>query len=209
MKTWDAPTLARFLALVRDDRHQPAWLFLATTSCRRGEALGLRWTDVDLDIGNVVIYQTVSAIDHDLRTAPRTKSGKPRPIGIDAATVAALRAVRKRQAQERLLLGPRLRRRSRVRPARRPPAAPRTSRTRSSGASPATGCPASGCTISGHTWATLALAAGVDVKIVSERLGHTSAKITWDIYQHVTPTMQTDAAETVARLIFGTPGTPG
>lgn len=54
-----------------------------------------------------------------------------------------------------------------------------------------------------HTWATLALAAGVDVKIVSERLGHTSAKITWDIYQHVTPTMQANAAETVAALIFG------
>ena len=43
----------------------------------------------------------------------------------------------------------------------------------------------------------------MDVKIVSERLGHASAKITWDIYQHVTPTMQADAAETVARLIFG------
>ncbi|MEO2104675.1 MAG: tyrosine-type recombinase/integrase, partial [Actinomycetota bacterium] len=54
-----------------------------------------------------------------------------------------------------------------------------------------------------HTWATLALEAGVDVKIVSERLGHASAKITWDIYQHVTPSMQADAAETVARLIFG------
>jgi integrase len=40
------------------------------------------------------------------------------------------------------------------------------------------------------------------VKIVSERLGHASAKITWDIYQHVTPTMQSNAAETVARLIF-------
>ena len=54
-----------------------------------------------------------------------------------------------------------------------------------------------------HTWATLALSAGVDVKIVSERLGHASAKITWDIYQHVTPTMRSNAAETVARLIFG------
>ena len=51
---------------------------------------------------------------------------------------------------------------------------------------------------------TSCLEAGVDVKIVSERLGHASAKITWDIYQHVTPTMQADAAETVARLIFGT-----
>ncbi|MGH9137124.1 MAG: tyrosine-type recombinase/integrase [Acidimicrobiales bacterium] len=106
MKTWDAATLARFLDLVRDDRHQPAWLFLATTGCRRGEALGLRWADVDLAARRVVLYQTVSEINHELRIAPRTKSGKPRPIELDAATVAALSAVRRRQAQERLLLGP-------------------------------------------------------------------------------------------------------
>lgn len=83
-----------------------------------------------------------------------------------------------------------------------------TSPTPSSAESPATGCPASAYVLR-HTWATLALQAGVDVKIVSERLGHASAKITWDIYQHVTPTMQADASETVARLIFGTPGLPG
>lgn len=93
-RTWGAETLARFLHLVRDDRHQPAWLFLATTGCRRGEALGVRWSDVDLDAGKVVLYQTITAVDHQLRIAPRTKSGKPRPIEIDGATVAAPRAVR-------------------------------------------------------------------------------------------------------------------
>ena len=46
-------------------------------------------------------------------------------------------------------------------------------------------------------------AGGIDVKIVAERLGHASAKVTWEVDQHVTPAMQTDAAETVARLIFG------
>lgn len=92
MKNWDEPTLARFLNVVRDDRHQPAWLFLATTGCRRGEALGMRWADpVDLDTGKVVLYQTVSAINHEMRIAPRTKSGKPRPIHIDTVTVVALR----------------------------------------------------------------------------------------------------------------------
>lgn len=75
MKTWDAPTLARFLDLVHEDRHQPAWLFLATTDCRRGEALGPRWTDVDLEAGKVVLNQTVAAINHELGIAPRTKSG--------------------------------------------------------------------------------------------------------------------------------------
>lgn len=45
-RTWDGATVARFLECVREDRHYPAWLFLATTGCRRGEALGLRWSDV-------------------------------------------------------------------------------------------------------------------------------------------------------------------
>jgi integrase len=45
-----------------------------------------------------------------------------------------------------------------------------------------------------HTWATLALAKGIPAKIVSERLGHASIAITLDMYSHVTPTMQTDAA---------------
>ena len=45
--SWDGPTVARFLDHVRADRHYPAWLFLATTGCRRGEALGLRWSDVE------------------------------------------------------------------------------------------------------------------------------------------------------------------
>lgn len=52
-----------------------------------------------------------------------------------------------------------------------------------------------------HTWATLALSAGVDIKIVSERLGHSSTTFTRDVYQHVTPAMQTAAAEGVAALI--------
>jgi len=206
MRTWDGPTVARFLDLVHDDRHYPAWLFLATTGCRRGEALGLRWADVDLETGKVVLRQTVTAIAHDLRVANRTKSGKPRPIEIDRATTAALRSVRARQAQERLLVGADYVDGGLVfaRPDGRPQHPEhfsmafdrRVARYR---------LPRIRLHDLRHSWATLALSAGVDVKIVSARLGHASAKITWDIYQHVTPTMQADAAETVARLIFGTP----
>ena len=54
-----------------------------------------------------------------------------------------------------------------------------------------------------HTWATLALSAGIDIKIVSERLNHSSTHITREIYTHVTPPMQSDAAERVANLIRG------
>ncbi len=54
-----------------------------------------------------------------------------------------------------------------------------------------------------HTWATLALQAGVHPKVVQERLGHSTISITLDIYSHVSPAMESDAAERVAALIFG------
>lgn len=210
MKTWDAPTLARFLDELREDRHQPAWLFLATTGCRRGEALGIRWADVDLDKAHVLLFQTISAINHEIVIAPRTKSGKPRPIEIDAATVTALRAVRKRQAEERLLLGPAYKDHDLV--FARADGSPQHPEHFSNAFERRVArykFPRIRLHDLRHTWATLALQAGVDVKIVSERLGHTSTKITWDIYQHVTPVMQADAAETVARLIFGPPAETG
>jgi integrase len=54
-----------------------------------------------------------------------------------------------------------------------------------------------------HTWATLALQAGVHPKVVQERLGHATIGITLGPYSHVTAGMQADAAEQVAGLIFG------
>jgi integrase len=56
-----------------------------------------------------------------------------------------------------------------------------------------------------YKWTTLALGAGIDVKIVSERLNHSSTHITREIYTHVPAPMQSDAAERVASMIgFGT-----
>lgn len=52
-----------------------------------------------------------------------------------------------------------------------------------------------------HSWATLALQAGVHPKVVQERLGHSTVSITLDIYSHVNPAMDADAAKTVAALI--------
>lgn len=52
-----------------------------------------------------------------------------------------------------------------------------------------------------HTWATPALTAGIDIKIVSERLNHSSAHVTREIHTHVTPPMQSDAAEQVGQMI--------
>jgi integrase len=52
-----------------------------------------------------------------------------------------------------------------------------------------------------HTHATLLLKAGVPLKVVSERLGHSSPAFTMAVYQHVLPGMQRDAADVFARLV--------
>jgi integrase len=54
-----------------------------------------------------------------------------------------------------------------------------------------------------HTWATLALRAGIHPKVVQERLGHKTINITLDTYSHVLPDMQESAAELVAALVDG------
>ena len=54
-----------------------------------------------------------------------------------------------------------------------------------------------------HSSAVMALAAGIPTKVVSERLGHSSTAITTDIYQHVTETMQREAAEKIGAVLDG------
>lgn len=77
MKTWSAYELGRFLDGIRGYRHETAFLLLATTGMRRGEALGLRWADVDLNEGRASIRQTVIAINHEVKLGtPKTNKGR-------------------------------------------------------------------------------------------------------------------------------------
>lgn len=55
-----------------------------------------------------------------------------------------------------------------------------------------------------HTMATLLLSQGINPKIVSERLGHSSIALTLDTYSHVLPTMQQDATEQIEKLLYDT-----
>ena len=75
MVTWTGAELATFLAAERSSRYWIAWRLLATTGMRRGEALGARWSDLDLDRGTLAIRQTITSIDHKMHIASRTKTG--------------------------------------------------------------------------------------------------------------------------------------
>jgi integrase len=202
MKTWTAEQVRVFLDHTREHRLHAAWLLLATTGMRRAETLGLRWSDLDLDAGRASIVQTVIMVVHDVRIgSPKTARGR-RTVVLDPATVAALREHRRRMLSERLLMGAGFTDHGLVfcRPDGGPLHPERFSRTFTVEADRA-GLPR--ITVHGlrHTWATLALSAGVHPKIVQERLGHAGIGITLDTYSHVTEGLHGDAANLVAGLI--------
>jgi integrase len=75
VKAWTAEQLRAFLQFTAENRYLPTWIFLATSGCRRGEALGLRWADVDLDNALATIGHQVTSIDHRVvvKDLPKTK----------------------------------------------------------------------------------------------------------------------------------------
>jgi integrase len=199
--TWTADQLRTFLEGTRASRHWTACLLLATSGMRRGEVLGLRWRDLDLDGGRASIRQTVIAVRHTpMLGTPKTAKGR-RTITLDKGTVAALREHRKNQAAERLLMGAGWRDSELVfchvdgtmlHPERF---------TRGfSEAVRRLGLPPIRLHDLRHGWATLALQAGVHPKVVQERLGHANIGITLDTYSHVVAGLHEDAAEQVAAL---------
>lgn len=209
-KVWTADQLRAFLDHVADSRYLPAWIFLATSGCRRGEGLGVKWSDIDLDAGTAVISRQVTAIDHRVivKNVPKTKRGHL--IRLDGGTVAMLRRLRSEQAEEKLRLGPGYNDEGYVfcqwdgQPYHPERFSREFDRNREYFNRDHPDDPLPPITLHGlrHTWATLALRAGIDIKIVSERLNHSSTTITREIYTHVTPPMQSDAAERVAHQIF-------
>jgi integrase len=106
MRVWTAAQLQSFLSLSSAHRLGPAFFLAAHTGMRRGEVLGLRWSDVDLSGKRVSVRQAVIAVAYEIRTSDvKTGTGR-RTIDIDEAVVAQLQSLRKRQAEERLLVGP-------------------------------------------------------------------------------------------------------
>jgi len=210
-KAWTGEQLRRFLGHVAESRYLPAWVFLATTGCRRGECLGIKWSDIDLDTATAIICRQVTAIDHQLieKELPKTKSGHL--IRLDSGTVGMLRSWRARQNEEKLLVGHGFVDHGFVfsQPDGRPYDPDRFSREfvrkqeQFNRMHPEEALPRLVLHGLRHTWATLALHEGIDIKIVSERLNHSSTHVTREIYTHVTPPMQSDAAERVAARIFG------
>lgn len=164
---------------------------------RRGEILALRWKDIDLDRGLVAVRRSLEETSSGLHfKEPKTPRSR-RSITLPASAIEMLRSLRADQAAARLRLGlgadvdwlvcsmPDGR-----------PLRPRGITKAFAQLARSLGVTATFHTLR-HTHATLLLQSGIHPKVAQERLGHSSISTTIDLYSHVTPTMQEDAAQRI------------
>jgi integrase len=203
MQTWSAEQLKAFLESVKEDRLHALWHVIAFTGMRRGEALGLRWSDVDLENGRLSVRRALIPTNREVVVSePKTAKGR-RVIALDPATVEVLKSQAARQLDEQdewegLWTDSGLVFTAEDGSALDPESISRWWRL----AVKTSMLPKIRLHDLRHTHATLALQAGIHPKVVSERLGHATVSITLDTYSHAIPAMQEEAAALIAGLVL-------
>lgn len=201
-KHWSPEQAREFLSLMEGDRTYPLWAFLLGSGLRIGELVWLRWPNVDLRRRRVHVVEFVSTLGHDLQPSHGKSRDAVRSIELDDGLISVLRLQRTAQAKEALAS-----------------ADYETSDfvfTKQTGGSYhpqylsrliarySEELQLPRLTAHGlrHTSATLMLASGVPPKVAAERLGHADPSLFTNLYSHVTPTMQREAAEKIGSVLF-------
>lgn len=206
MKVWNAEQLRLFVTTANDTRWSAVWRLMATTGMRRGEALGLRWSDIDLDAATVTIQATRIRYNRITEgSTPKTAKGN-RTISLGKRTVAALREWRTVQAEEHRRLGlKRIVGGLVVTTADGQAPHPESFSIAFGKVARTAKLPRIRLHDLRHSYATSALAAGVPVKVLSQRLGHADVGVTLSIYAHVLPGDDEDAARRADEILDGEP----
>lgn len=203
MLAYDVGQTATLLEALRPTRMFIPTLLAVTCGLRRGEILALRWRHVELgdNLRQLAIVESAEQTDDGVRYK-EPKSGRARTVALSASTVAELKAHRARQAEEQLRIG--------IRPDADSfvvaqidgqPLQPRSLTHEWVRVLSKTSLPRIRFHDLRHSHASQMLAAGVHPKVASERLGHSTIAITLDLYSHVMPGMQADAAEQVDAVL--------
>lgn len=194
MSVWDASQLRAFLLSVAEEPLYAALRLAAMTGMRRGEVLGLRWGDLDLANRQLVVRHTLISVGYEVQEST-PKTHRPRLVELDPETAAILTDHRATWVDDPAsgslvfvgLEGRRIH--------------PDLFTQKFDRLVARSGLPRIRLHDLRHTHATLGLAAGVPVRVMSERLGHASPEFTMKQYQHVLPGMQAAAAQQIADLV--------
>lgn len=180
-------------------RYRNVLVLIAATGLRRGEALALHWSDVDLENGVLAIRGTLGRVGGQLViTEPKTDRSR-RSVPIPAALVAMLRTHRADQAAERLAAGDQWRDRGLVFSSEfGTPVDPRNILRTIQIAATKAGMSDLGVHTLRHSAAVAWLEGGVHIKAVADLLGHSSIAITGDIYGHTSDDTARAAVEALS-----------
>jgi len=155
------------------------------TGMRKAELLGLRWTDIDWDASSIQVQRNLVRVGKEtIIKDTKTKSSR-RSVPIDTTVIDHLRAMKAVSKSDYVF----------TRQDHRGPMDPSTVTHQFARIAAAAGVSGLRFHDLRHTHASLLLAAGIHPKVVQERLGHSTITVTMDIYSHVVPTMQREAAD--------------
>jgi|LFRM01.2.fsa_nt_gb integrase len=161
------------------------------TGMRKTELLALKWDDINLDKGIIYVQRNLIRVkEKTILKEPKTKSSQ-RPILLDPITLSRLRNMRGNSKSEFVF----------TRADGENPMCPYTVTHQFARIAKAAGMPGLRFHDLRHAHATVLLGQGINPKIVQERLGHASIRTTMDIYSHVIPTMQKEAADSFANAL--------
>jgi integrase len=192
----------RFLRAIKGDRLEALYTVALTMGLRQGEALGLRWTDVDLELGYIRVNRQLQRVHYKYELVEPKTARSRRHVAVPAAIIGALRAHKERQDSER-------------------DAARRRWHDTNLVFCRPDGYPLSGSVVTHrfqdllaeaglsrrrfhdlrHSCATLLLAQGVSPRVVMDVLGHSQISLTMNTYAHVLPELRRDAADRMSDLI--------
>jgi len=209
MRTLNEDEVKRFLAVTVGTRHHSLWIFLVTTGVRLGEALALRWSDIDFVEGRATIRRSLQRQRGVARAFVEPKSSRGRrTVPFPPETLAVLEAHRNDLDRERHWVGDQWQDNDLVFPS--PVGRPRDmaylSFTFHRGLKRA-GLPRLRVHDLRHTAATHLLNKGVHPKVVQDLLGHSTIAITLDTYSHVMPGLAKEASSLMSSLVPSTDAT--
>ena len=192
MKTLTAEQLAAFLNEAKKTGVYEMYYLDLATGMRRGELLGLKWEDIDFDHGVIHIRRQVARLNGTVQEAPLKTKNSYRNISIGADAVELLKQKREQDRGKSVYVFP---------APTGGPLAPDSVLHMLHRVLERAGLPKIRFHDLRHTFATLALQNGVDIKTVSGMLGHFSAGFTLDTYAHVTTVAQRQAADTMGDVL--------
>lgn len=203
-KHWSPDEARRFLRSQENERLYPVWAFLLGCGLRIGELVRLRWANVDLDRELVRVVEFVSTLGWEVVAAPGKSDTAIRTVDLDPGLVRVLQRQREMQRFEARAPGYEPSEYVFTKPAGGPYHPQTLSKSLAHKAQRA-GLPRLTAHGLRHTSATLMLDNGVPPKVAAERLGHADPTLFTNLYSHVTPSMQKDAATRIGAALFAEP----